>query len=89
MANETIRRVMGTYGLDAKDVEKYETVIEELDIPKIVLDLVLCVMIVVAIVATMIHRCLRRRQEAAAEEEELRRVQFDRILTPPPPYAGA
>ena len=86
MANETIRRVMGTYGLDAKDVERYETVIEELDIPKIVLDLVLCIMIVVAIVATMIHRCLRRRQEAA---EELRRVQFDRIPTPPPPYTGA
>ena len=77
MANVT--KVDG-YGEDTNfeiDMEKYDKFLRELDIPKIILDLAFCALVVIAIVATMIRKCMKKREEAA-QDRGPRRVRFTR-----------
>ena len=57
------------------DLEKYGTILKELDIPKIILDLIFCVLVLAMVIATMVRKCKKRREE---ELEASRRVRFMR-----------
>ena len=55
------------------DLEKYGTILKELDIPKIIIDLIFCVLVLAVVIATMVRKCKKRREE---ELEAPRRVRF-------------